>query len=98
MLVFLLLDGPTPPLGRTYDEQRSDPVTLAGTVAGDHIYIWDFYELETEGGLYLKQDYAEAAGNSHPNASFSATVAPLFAQRVVDVIEGRGDTSSLTGK
>lgn len=63
---------------------------------GDNIYIWDFRELETEGGLYLKSAYA--AGDSHPNEKFSKQVAPLFCQRVVDVIRGAGDTGSVTGK
>ena len=65
---------------------------------GDNIYIWDFYELETEGGLYLKNEYAKGSENSHPNEAFSKTVAPYFCQRIVDVIEGRGDTSNITGK
>ncbi len=65
---------------------------------GDNIYIWDFYELETEGGLYLKEEYAQSASNSHPNAAFNQRVAPLFAQRIVNVIQGQGDTTSLTGQ
>mgnify|MGYP001094587213 CR=1 FL=1 len=65
---------------------------------GDNIYLWDFYELETEGGLYLKQEYAESATNSHPNKEFSKDVAPLLCQRTVDVIEGRGDTGNITGR
>ena len=63
---------------------------------GDNIFIWDFRELETEGGLYLKSSYA--AGDSHPNEKFSKQVAPLFCQRVVDVIRGAGDTTSINGK
>ncbi len=66
--------------------------------AGDNIYIWDFYELETEGGLYMNPNYAEDRYDSHPNSAFSQSVAPLFGQRIVDVIEGRGDTASLTGQ
>ncbi|MCE5273146.1 hypothetical protein LLH00_17855 [bacterium] len=65
---------------------------------GDNIFVWDFFELETEGGLFLKGDYAEAPDNSHPNEAFCKGAAPLFAKRVVDVIEGRGDSGSLTGK
>lgn len=63
---------------------------------GDNIFLWDFRQLETEGGLYLLPAYA--AGDSHPNEEFSRRVAPLFAQRVVDVIEGRGDSGSLMGE
>jgi len=65
---------------------------------GDNIFLWDFYELETEGGLYLKAQYAQAAGDSHPNEGFSRKVAPYFCQRVVDVIAGRGDTTKITGQ
>ncbi len=63
---------------------------------GDNIFIWDFRSLETEGGLFLKADYA--AGDSHPNETFSRKVAPLFCQRIVDVIRGAGDTANITGK
>ena len=53
----------------------------------DNIYIWDFYGLETEGGLFLKTEYAEGLKDSHPNQSFAKRVSPLFCQRIVDVIE-----------
>jgi hypothetical protein len=62
---------------------------------GDNIYVWDFYSLETEGTLYLTP--ANASGDSHPNSTFAGRVAPYFVKRLVDVIEGRGDTGSLTG-
>lgn len=65
---------------------------------GDNIFLWDFYELETEGGLYFKTDYALNPNDSHPNNSFSTRIAQLFCQRIVDVIEGRGDTSNITGE
>jgi hypothetical protein len=53
----------------------------------DNIYIWDFYRYETEGGLYLQDKNAEAPDNSHPSRSFSAKMAPLFSQFIIDVIE-----------
>lgn len=65
---------------------------------GDNIYIWDIWELETEGGIYLKGEYARSADNSHPNTEFNKITAPLIAKRIVDVIEGRGDSSPITGK
>ena len=65
---------------------------------GDNIYVWDFWQLETEGGLYLLDEYAAGPSDSHPNESFATRVAPFFAQRIVEVIEGRGDTGSLTGQ
>jgi len=66
--------------------------------AGDNIYIWDFYELETEGGLYLANANAADPYDSHPSPSFATKVAPLFGQRLVDIIAGRGDNTSLTGE
>jgi hypothetical protein len=61
----------------------------------DNIFVWDFRQLETEGGLYLLGKYS--AGDSHPNSTLANTIAPYFAQRIVDVIQGRGDTASITG-
>ncbi|MGB2975841.1 MAG: hypothetical protein WBD18_07365, partial [Phycisphaerae bacterium] len=64
---------------------------------GDNIFLWDFYALETERrSPYLKDAYA--AGDSHPNEAFSRKVAPLFCRRIVDVVQGRGDTGSLKGE
>lgn len=62
---------------------------------GDNIYVWDFYSLETEGTLYLTS--ANAASDSHPNGAFASRVAPYFVKRLIDVIEGRGDSGSNTG-
>jgi hypothetical protein len=58
---------------------------------GDNIFVWNFFDLETDGGIYLTP--AHASGDSHPNGTFAAEVAPLFAQRVVDVIKGVGDST-----
>lgn len=63
---------------------------------GDNIFVWDFYELETRGGLFLPT--ADSSGDSHPNTAFYESVSNLFVNRFVDVIEGRGDTGSLTGR
>lgn len=65
---------------------------------GDNIFLWDFRELQVEGGLFLKQEYALDVNDSHPNRKFSKTVAPYFCKRIVDVIEDKGDNTSLTGK
>jgi hypothetical protein len=58
---------------------------------GDNIYVWDFFDLETEGGIYLTPE--NGSSDSHPNPTFAAEVAPLFCQRLVDVIQGVGDTA-----
>ena len=55
---------------------------------GDNIFIWDFYQYETEGGLYLLDKYAEGAANSHPDKDFAARVSPLFCKFVIDVVNG----------
>lgn len=65
--------------------------------AGDNIFVWDFAAIEGEGGLYLKEEYEAKPGDSHPSEEFSLKTAPLCGQRIVDVIEGRGDAGSLTG-
>lgn len=55
---------------------------------GDNIFIWDFYNYETEGGLYLSEKNAEGAANSHPSKDFAARVSPLFSKFVIDVVNG----------
>lgn len=54
---------------------------------GDNINIWDFYNYETEGGLYMKEEFAAGTGDSHPNKTFSERIAPLFSQFIIEVIE-----------
>lgn len=65
---------------------------------GDNIFVWDFYELETEGGLFLRNEYAVNDRDSHPNRSFSQKAATLLGQRIVDVIQGIADQKSITGE
>jgi len=65
---------------------------------GDNIFVWDFYELETQGDNFLLDRLSAGSGNSHPNSTFARVVAPDFVQRLIDVIEGRGETGSLTGE
>lgn len=54
---------------------------------GDNIYLWDFYAYETEGGLYLKDEYAYSVLDSHPSKSFSEKIATLFSRFIIDAIE-----------
>jgi hypothetical protein len=53
----------------------------------DNIFLWDFYELETEGTLYLKIENANDRANSHPGKAFAEKVAPLFCKRITEIIE-----------
>lgn len=65
---------------------------------GDNIYLWDFFNLSTEGGQVLKPEYAVGDNDSHPNGAFANKVAPLFCQRIVDVIETNGQKTGLSGE
>ena len=64
---------------------------------GDNIFVWDLYALETEGGLYLQPGNAASPDDSHPSEAFAQRAAPLFCQRIVEVIENRGDAPTGTG-
>ncbi len=65
---------------------------------GDNVFVWDFRALESEGTPYLLKKYAASADDPHPNPAFCKAVAPLFCRRLVDVIEGRGDSGTVTGR
>lgn len=64
---------------------------------GDNIYLWDFYELQTEGGLYFLDDYAVSNEDSHPSPDFAEAVAPLLVNRLIDIIENEGVQTDLKG-
>jgi len=53
---------------------------------GDNIHLWDFYALETEGGLFLKKEYSNGEKDSHPNEEFSREAAPSLAEKIVEVV------------
>ena len=76
----------------------SEWVKTVWDTKGDNIFLWDFRTLQVEGGLFFKDEYAASPTDSHPGREFSKTVAPYFCNRIVNVIEGKGDISSLTGK
>ena len=65
---------------------------------GDNIHIWDLYSLETEGGLYLKEEYATSPNDSHPNSEFAGKVVQLVFNRIIDVIENNGTRTNLKGE
>ena len=65
---------------------------------GDNIFVWDFRDLETGGGLFLKPEGASGPDDPHPSRVLGSEAAPLLGRRIVDVIEGRGDQGSLTGR
>lgn len=64
----------------------------------DNIFIWDLYQLQTEGGLYFKDCYAKAKNDSHPNETFSNFASKHLFARIIDVIENDGSGTLLTGE
>jgi hypothetical protein len=55
---------------------------------GDNIYLWDFYQYETEGNLFMLDKNAAAPSNSHPGKDFSARISPLFSKFIIEVLNG----------
>jgi hypothetical protein len=66
-------------------------------VPGDNIYLWDFYQLQTEGGFYFLDKYARSHVDSHPGNEFSKFAAGLFFKRLIDVIENNGLNTDIAG-
>ncbi len=64
----------------------------------DNIFIWDLYNLQTAGDKYLKDEFAYSPTDSHPNPKFSGWAVKLLANRIIDVIENNGKSTSLTGE
>jgi hypothetical protein len=73
-------------------------VTKEWDIPGDNIYIWDFYQLQTEGGLYFQDKYAQSSNDSHPNSTFSKYAGELLFKRLEDVIENNGLKTGNTGE
>ncbi|HPM03237.1 MAG: hypothetical protein GT600_07275 [Bacteroidales bacterium] len=65
---------------------------------GDNIYLWDLYDLQTEGSLYFKDEYAVSPSNSHPNKFFAGKVVKLLVNRLTDIIENDGAKTNLKGE
>ena len=101
---FIVWTGPALVATKTNPEEAQrarrwvDWVKSEWDTPGDNIYVWDFYALQTEGGLYFKAESASSPTNSHPSPAFSRAVAPLIGRRIVDVIEGRGDVAGVSAR
>lgn len=67
-------------------------------VENDNIFIWDLYSLQTEGGLYFKDEYAESPADSHPNKEFAGRVVPLLFNKIIDVLENDGKNTLVNGE
>ncbi len=64
----------------------------------DNIYLWDLYSIQTDGGLYFKDEFAKSPNDSHPGKEFSEKAANLLFQRIIDIIENDGTNTLLTGE
>jgi len=53
----------------------------------DNIEIFDFRSIETEGGLYLKPEYAASSSDPHPNPLVSEKAAHLLVDRIITLID-----------
>jgi len=54
---------------------------------GNNIFLWNFYDLETDDGLFLNIHNANNTNDSHPGKSFAKKAAPLFCHRIVEVMQ-----------
>jgi len=73
-------------------------VTDQWDLPDDNIYIWDLYSLQTEGGLYFKDEYAVSPQDPHPNDRFAEKTAKLLFNRIIDVINNNGNGTQVNGK
>jgi len=73
-------------------------VTDDWDMPGDNIYLWDLYSLQTEGGLYFRDEYAVSPVDDHPNFEFAGRVVELLFDRIIDIIENGGCGTQLTGE
>jgi len=64
----------------------------------DNIYLWDLYNLQTDGTLYFKEEFAVSPTDSHPNKKFASRAGKLLFNRIIDVIENDGRNTRLTGE
>lgn len=49
----------------------------------DNFNILDYYGLATEGGLYLKSEYATKNNDSHPSKAFAQKIASIFLKKIL---------------
>lgn len=63
----------------------------------DNIYTWDLYSLETEGGLYFKEEYSRSSTDSHPGSAFAERAVNLLFNRILDIIATSGKNTTPTG-
>jgi hypothetical protein len=73
-------------------------VTAEWDLPDDNLFIWDLYNIETEGGLFLKEEYATSPNDPHPNKLLASKANKLLFDRIIDVIETNGQLTNLKGE
>ena len=100
---FILFTGATQVRANTTEDEAERTkaffkwVTEEWDLPNDNIYLWDLYGLQTEGGLYFKNEYAVSPTDSHPNKYFAGRVVKLLFNRIIDIIDNDGKSTYLTG-
>lgn len=64
----------------------------------DNVFLWDFYDVQTNNGLYFPDDWARSSEDPHPNFEFSQRASQLFFNRIIDVIEDNGQRTNIRGE
>jgi hypothetical protein len=101
---FILFTGAAQVKSRTDEEEGKRAseffnwVINEWDIADDNIFLWDLYNLQTEGDLYFKDEYAVSGSDSHPNERFALDACTLLFHRIIDVIENNAMGTHLTGE
>ncbi|MCG8696601.1 MAG: hypothetical protein MI922_00995 [Bacteroidales bacterium] len=53
----------------------------------DNIFIWDFRTIGTEGGLFLKPEYAAGNNDPHPNDVLAEKASKIFAEKIIELVK-----------
>lgn len=64
----------------------------------DNVFIWDFYDVQTNNSLYFPDDSARSNEDSHPGNTFAQHASQLFFNRIIDVIENNGQSTNIRGE
>jgi hypothetical protein len=101
---FLLFTGAANVKSRTTEDEALrakeffDWVAKEWDLPDDNIFIWDLFNIQTEGGLYFRDNYARSPVDSHPGDDFSDHLSLLLFNRIVDIITTNGCKTTLTGE
>lgn len=82
-----LAEGATDPGQAQRAQEFARWVTDEWDQAEDNISIFDFRQIETDGGLFLKPQYATSATNSHPNIELASKSAGLLVKAILNIFE-----------